>query len=456
MRRLVELLLSLHPRDFREARRDEVLAFVDEGRRRAAERGRPALTAFWVRTLLDLAGSGVRMRRGARRGRGRSQGNGEREGTMRSLAQDLRYAARALAGGPLVTAVVVLTLGLAVGLGTGIFSVVDAVLLEPLEYREPEALVEVEPLLARRETVTRANFSAGDVRAVREGVEGFEAVAGVGDIRQNLTGGGLPRQVRVGWTSHRLFPLLGVEAALGRTFAEDDPPGTAVLSHELWRDRFGSDPEVLGRTVGLDGHTYTIVGVLPRGFRLHLPRFPRVQIWKNPDAFWQNGDVWSSDGPSFGFFQVVARYAPGAEPRRVQAELDAVAAGLRARWEEYEREGMELAATGLHERVVGDVRPSLLLLSGAVALVLLVACANVANLLLVRAQRRRRELAVRLALGSSRLRVARLLFAESLLLALAGGGLGVFLGAASVRLLRWAGPALPRAEGVAVDLDVLG
>lgn len=457
MNALVRFLLRLHPRAFREAREEEILNFVEEELRRSTGQAWIRRTATRVRILLDLCKSAIRTRWVPLGSHDPASGSERRPGSAwGSWMQDLRFGLRSAFASPMVTGVVILTLGLGVGMNTAIFSVVNGVLLRPLEYERPNELIEIDVRFLSVEDAPNRLLSIVAIEELHSRIEAIEAVAPVAQIRQNLSGVGLPSQVVVGWTDHRFFPLLGVDAALGRTFADDDPPGTVVLSDEIWRERFGADPDVIGSGLRLDGNAYTVVGVLPPGYRTHVRAFPEPDLWKNPDNFWQNGDVWGSPNLTTPFFQALARVRAGADRPTLERDLRAVAADFRTRSPGFEREGLDLVPRPLHEQVVGHIRPTLLMLTGAVALVLLIACANVAGLLLVRAQNRTREMVLRLALGSSRWRIARLLMAESLVLAILAGGAGVLVGSLGTPLLLRAGPDIPRAEAISIDPAVLG
>jgi predicted permease len=233
--------------------------------------------------------------------------------------------------------------------------------------------------------------------------------------------------------------------------------GTAVLGHRAWRTDFGADPEVVGRTVKLDGYTYTIVGVLPAGLEIPTGRSAReIDIWKVPDRWWQNGDVWNMDGSGAGLLRLVGRLRPDVDIAAAEADLERVASGLRAEVAEYRTTGFALSAEPLREYVASRSRPVLVLLMATVVLLLLIVCANVTGLMLVRAESRQQDVAIRLAMGSSTGRVVRHLMCESLLLAAAGGGLGILLGAAGAVLLpRLAPPDLPRLGEVSIDARVL-
>ena len=452
------LLLRFLPADFRTARGEEILTYLEEGRHEAASRGIRGRISFNVAASLNLIATAVRLRLHPLPGRTpeADPGPGKRASLTDILRQDLTQAVRGVLGQPQIALLVALTLALGVGMNAAIFTVVDGVLLRPLAYEEPDRLVYVAAELTGVD-LESAHFSAGDVRDIREAVSSFETVAEAAGIRQNLTGDGIvPQQITVGWTSAHLFETLGVTTVLGRPFDHADPPGSLLLTHELWQHRLGSDPDVIGRTIRLDGHPYSVLGVLPPGFELHVPGFEGAQVWKNPDDLWQNGGVWDAQGPNFGLFDVVARLAPDASLDVARAELGAVSDQLRKRFPEYDRFGLEITASRLHDRLTAPVRPGLLVLAGAAGLVLLIACANVTNLLMVRSQGRRKELVVRLALGSSRRRITRLVLLESLILALAGGAAGALVGLGATRVFQWMGPALPLGQRVEPDLSLLG
>jgi putative ABC transport system permease protein len=375
---------------------------------------------------------------------------------MSSLMADLHHARRTLTRRPAVAALIVGTLGLGIGLNTAVFSVVSRVLLRPLPYAEPHELVDVSAAYTE-DSVKRAALAGGTYRSIAESVTVFESVAAITSIRQNLGGASSPLQVQVGWASRNLFDLLGVRPLLGPGFTPDSPVGTLVLSHRLWQGAFAGEPSVVGRSLRLDGRAYTVAGVLPPSFRLHLPSFPpEIDVFKVPDDWWQNGDVWSADSAEFGILRVVGRLRSEGTLAQARQQLAALATRYRERDGVWARAGLAFNAVPLHEAVVGGARSPLLLLAGAVGLVLLIACANVASLLLLRSEHRRREIALCRVLGASRARILRQLLAESLWLAGLGGAVGVALGWAGTRLLAWLPvDGLPRAGEVAMDAGTL-
>ena len=366
-----------------------------------------------------------------------------------ALAQDLRYALRQLRRSPGFATVAALTLALGIGATTANFGAVDGVLLKPLPYADAGRLVVLWQWNRRegvRDDVSAANFLDWRARA-----RSFSAMALVEPYSVSYRGPDGPQTLRTWLVSEDFFRLLGTPPLLGRTLLpEEFTPArerVMVISYGVWQQRFGRDPSVVGRVVDIDGEPATIVGVMPPGFKFPLER----EVWA-PKVIRDD----DRDARAVRYLSVVARLRPGVTHAQAQAELDALGAQLEREHPVANRDmGIQLVA--LPDQLVGSVRPALLTLLGAVGFVLLIACANVANLMLARASSREREFAVRAALGAGRMRVVRQLVTESLVIALAGGAAGVLLASWGVGAVRALTPAnLPRAEDIGISWRVLG
>lgn len=356
-----------------------------------------------------------------------SDGAGQTEGKM---LNDFRFAARQLRKSPGFAASAVLTLALGIGANTAIFSIVEGVLLRPLTYKDPSRLIQLSntypPLLPQ------APDSAGDFRDFRRRAQTFSAMAAYIDIPRglNLTGEGEPARLEMRYATSGLFPLLGVRLSIGRGFTPvDDHPGaplSVLISHRLWEQRFGSKPSVVGRTLMLDGRGYIVAGVLPEDFRLA----PSTDVWL-PIGEYDSGP----DPYRYHEFTIIGRLKAGVRIDQAQAELNALNAQQQRAYPDTHR-NFGVSVMPLENPAARKMRAALLILLGAVGLVLLVACANFANLLMARNASRQRELAARVALGASRRRLLSHLLAESVAVALLGGVGGILLADASLRIIR--------------------
>jgi putative ABC transport system permease protein len=368
------------------------------------------------------------------------------------MFEDLRYSLRVLARNPSFTLVAVVGLALGIGANSAIFTVMNAVLLRPLPYKEAEQLVLLWQL-NRQNGDHEIKASAPDYidwkeqNTVFQNVAAFNANSGLG---LNLSGAGHPVRISATSVTGNLFSVLGVTPALGRSFLPDEErPGSApvcILSDGLWTRRFGSDPKILGKAVTLNGEMWTVVGVMPSGFR-----FPQsVDLWV-PAMVRSTART----NHAKHYLGVIARLKPGLSLDHAQAELDALARRMELQYPETNA-GLGIRLVPLRTQITGNSRPALLVLFGATAFVLLIACTNLANLLLVRATVRQAEMSLRLALGASRTLLVRQLLTESALLGLLGGILGLILAFAGTRLLFSHSPSnFPRTNEITVDGRVL-
>ena len=380
---------------------------------------------------------------------------------METLFQDLRYGVRAMLKNLSFSLIAIIALALGIGANTAIFSVVNAVLLRPLPYDQPDRLVLVKENLPELGW-SLLSASPAEFLDYKEGNEVFSDIAGYIDRALNLTGQGEPQRIQAARVSASLFPMLGVQPAIGRAFLpEEDQVGkesVVILSHGIWQRHFGSDAGILGKTLKLDDEPYTVIGVMP-------PQFNFPYTWT---SFADRAELWiplaltdrekKNRAGSFAY-GVIGRLKPGVSLAEAQANIETVAANAQQQYPEIYNGNVRVTVTvvSLEADVVKSVRSLLLILLGAVGLVLFIACANVANLQLARATTRRKEIAIRSAIGATTFRIIRQLLTESILLALIGGGFGLLLAVWAVDLIGRFGPQdVPRLAEISLDSTVLG
>jgi putative ABC transport system permease protein len=365
---------------------------------------------------------------------------------MDAFLHDIRYAIRMLARAPGFTIVAVVALALGIGANTAIFTILNAALIERLPFKDPGRLVALWEESSRRpgrsNTVGPANYLRW-----RERATAFEEMAAFADTRQVLTGSGEPAEVTTQLAIGPLFQVLGVPAMVGRTFSDrehaDPAAGVTVLSHTFWQRRLGGDPAIVGKTIQLNGATTTVIGIMP----------PDVRLLMKNSLVGRPTDLWipfplsaSARTPRGRSISVIARLKPDVSIVQARSQMKTIAAGLAAEFPDFDT-GWSVRVLSIRDELAGDLKPALLVLAGAVAFVLLIACANVANLLLARGAARQREIAIRTALGAARWRVIRQLLTESLVLGAVGGVVGLFVARWSLDLLVSLSP---------VDLTQLG
>jgi putative ABC transport system permease protein len=455
--RLYGWLLLLYPRGFRRSFGRELRASMRAHGAEARHRGVWGGMRLWGFLVMDLMRSlpaaHVDAARHRRRVRRRASESNRREATMLSnLLQDVRHAVRSYLRSPGFALACILTLALGIGATTTIFSVVDAVLLRPLPYPAPDRLVQIG---MRFGSIQVSAGSPPDFFDIRARARTFDALAAARMQWLDLAGDGEPERFDAVGVTASYFDVLQVRPALGRAFdASGDVAGgeaVVVLSHGLWQRRFGGASAVLGRPLMLNGRPWTVIGVMPEGF------VPPSAVYHEAVSMWfplgQVEDDLTTRGDAF--VQLIGRLAPDASIAAAEAELATIAAALDAEYPDGNERRYWIA--GLHARTVGDVGGRLYVLLGAVTFLLLIACANVANLFLVRATERGREIALRAALGARRRRIAAQLLTESVVIGLAGGMVGVLLAQVGLSAFRALGPGdVPRLAEAALDVRVLG
>ncbi len=379
---------------------------------------------------------------------------------MHNILQDLRFSIRQLRKNPGFALTTILTLALGIGATTGIFSLVNAVLLRPLPFPEPDRLTNLQHENRKTGTIAPQSLSYPDFFDWRNQNHSFSTIAAYHDSTNTLTKAGAAQILEGEIVSSEFFRVLGVHPALGRDFlpADENPGQEAVmLSHELWQSTFGSRPDIAGQTITLDGSAYTVAGVMPEGFSFPLQN-PAPQIWTSlaADAFDPDGGKPATQERGEHMLDVIGRLKPAVTVDQGRADLSHINGNMAAQYPETNKFYTSALVKPELEALIGDSRPILRILFAAVSFVLLIACANVAGLLLARASRRRAEIALRAALGATRAEIVRQMLVESLLLSFFGGALGLGLSTLFLQgMVRFIPKNLPRLDNISVDSTVL-
>ena len=444
-------LLRVLPMAFRSEYEEEMLATFSARYTHAAQTRRTGV-GFWVRESVALVGAAWQVRRARTPNSFRRDPlRDKRKWDMSLLFQDVRIAFRSLRKSPTFAFVSVVTIALGIGANTAIFSVVNGVLLTPLDFHNSHELVGI---WGEDVNYAQLPIATGDFVDIAERTTLIEEFSARYSIPESLTGEGDPEQVTVAWATPNHLPLLGIVPLHGRIYGEDEADAI-VLSNELWTRRYGADPDVIGKRVRLGGEPHTIVGVLPGGINPNVPT--RNSVRENIDAWRLMRPRWLADPDRINaWLRVVGRLKPGVTVAQVQEEMTAVGKHIAEISPDNAHVGFKLHVVPMLEDLTNRTRPLLLVLMGAVTFVLLIACFNVANLLLVRGQARAHEMTIRAALGGGRAQLVRQMLVESSVLALVGGALGLGIASWGIGLLVAAQPPnLPRLETIAIDLPVL-
>ncbi|MCZ6915328.1 MAG: ABC transporter permease [Gemmatimonadetes bacterium] len=449
--RFYRWLLLLYPEAFRAEYGDEMLGTF-AARYDFAVRPGCTRAGFWVREVVALLRATWQVRR-----RGNPDAfrlpplDKKRSWDMSLLFQDFRIALRSLRKAPSFTIVAVATLALGIGSTTAIFSVINGVLFTPLDFDRPEELVTV---WGEDVNYGQLPIATGDFRDIRDQMTTLEDISARYSVPLSLTGDGEPEEVSVAWTTSNHFSLLGIEPALGRVFT-DDEPDAVVMSDGLWKRRYGADPDVIGRRIQLGGQPHTIVGILPAGINPNV--VTRRSVMEHNDVWRLLRPRWLRDPDRINaWLRLVGRLKPGVTVAQAQEDMSAIGVRIAEVAQDNAHVGFKMHVNSMLGDLTSRIRPMLYVLMGSVTFVLLIACSNVANLLLVRGQARSHEMAVRAALGGGRQQLVRQMLVETGILALAGGVLGVGLASWGVSFLVAFQPTnLPRLDTIAIDMPVL-